>query len=65
MARKAKSSRSTVSMPSDDRETVSIRKIKNGFLVERSGSKRGKYFRDEEFSATKPVLTAAPVKGGK
>ncbi|ACI52214.1 hypothetical protein Gdia_2469 [Gluconacetobacter diazotrophicus PA1 5] len=51
------------SAPSSDSESVRIRKISNGYLIARSGTKRGQYFEHEEFSPTKPTITAtAPAK---
>jgi hypothetical protein len=50
-------------MPSDERESLSVRKIDNGWLIERSGSRKGKWFNSTEFSADKPSLVASPVKG--
>jgi hypothetical protein len=45
-------------------ESIRIRPISNGFIISRSGVKRNKYFEHEEFSPTKPVITAtAPAKG--
>lgn len=38
-----------------DNSTVSIRRIKNGFLVERSFSKRGRYHSEQVFSPTDPL----------
>lgn len=53
----------SVSAPSSDNESVRIRKISNGYLIARSGTKRGQYFEHEEFSPTKPVISAtAPEK---
>lgn len=50
----------TVSVaPSDQRETVSISKIENGFLIEKSGVKRGKWYSKKEFSAGKPSVVAS------
>lgn len=50
------------SSPSDS-ESVRIRPIANGYIIAREGVRRGKYFTHEEFSPTKPVITAgAPAK---
>ena len=38
-----------------DNSSVSIRRIKNGYLVERSGTKRGKYFSEQVYSPTDPL----------
>jgi hypothetical protein len=43
---------------SDESESLRIRPISNGYLITRSGQKRGKYFEHEEYSASKPVVTA-------
>lgn len=67
----AKRSRSTggkniaVSAPKDERESISVRKIANGYLIERSGVKRGKYISHTEYSPGRPVIAAskpAPAK---
>lgn len=63
MAKKGR--RSTLSgaipMPTSDRESVSIRKIENGFLIERSGvTKRGEYQSTTEYSAGKPAVVCTP-----
>ena len=52
-----------VSMPTRESESVRIEPIKNGGLIQRSGTRRGKYYEEREFSASKPQLTAAPMKG--
>lgn len=53
----------SVSAPHGESETLRIRQISNGYLICRSGTKRGKYFDHEEFSPSKPVITAsAPAK---
>jgi hypothetical protein len=68
--RPAKRSRSAgaveVAMPSRpaDSESIRIRAITNGWIINRSGTKRGKWFDDEEFTSVKPVLQAAPEKKG-
>ncbi len=50
-----------IAAPSGDM-SVSIRKISNGFIIRRSGSRRGKYIEHEEFSATDPLKGKAPAK---
>lgn len=56
----------SVAVPESDRESLNIEKIKNGFLLTRSGSRNGKYFSEREFSSTKPVISAGvPAKKGK
>lgn len=64
MAKKTRHSRSVpvAIAPTDERETVSISKIKNGYLIEKSGSKRGKWYSHREYSATKPVVAATVAK---
>lgn len=48
--------------PHGESESVRIRKISNGYLITRSGMKRGKYVEHEEFSAGRPVITAQVAK---
>jgi len=52
-------------MPVEDRESVSVRRIKNGWLISRSGTRRGDYYSEDEFSSAKPQLLASPVKKDK
>ena len=41
-----------------------IRKISNGYLIARESYSRGKFTTHEEYSATKPVISAGePAKG--
>lgn len=61
MAAKTKRSRSGaigVPAPAAESESLNIRKIENGYLIDRSGYKRGKHFTRTEFSPTKPCITA-------
>lgn len=51
-----------VAAPPNEQESVSIRKISNGFLISKSGTRRGKYFSHEEFSAGRPVVVASASK---
>jgi hypothetical protein len=51
-----------VPAPPNEQESVSIRKIANGYLISKSGTRRGKYFTHEEYSAGRPVVTAAAPK---
>lgn len=44
--------------PSGKSETVSISEIKNGYLIEKSGVKRGKYYSEREYSAGRPAIVA-------
>lgn len=48
-----------------DHESVRIEKIKNGYLVSRSGSRKGSYFEEREYSSTDPLkgVKAAKSKG--
>ena len=65
MARGAKVGCS-VAVPGGMSESIRIRPISNGFLITRSGTKAGRYTETEEFSPTKPVITAEPApKRGK
>lgn len=48
-----------VPAPTDERESISVRKIKNGYLIEKSGVVRGKYFSHTEYSPGRPVIAAA------
>jgi hypothetical protein len=48
-----------VPAPADERESISVRKIANGYLIERSGVKRGKYCSHTEYSPGRPVIAAA------
>ena len=54
-----------ISAPSTDSESVRIRKITNGYIVAREGTKRGKYFSHEEYSAEKPMISTAAPKPAK
>lgn len=52
-----------VPAPSDERESISVRKIANGYLIERSGVKRGKYCSHTEYSPGRPVIAASkPIR---
>jgi hypothetical protein len=64
MAAKPKSAGRSVSIapPVGDNESVRIRQISNGYLISREGSKRGKYYQHEEYSPSKPQISAAPVE---
>jgi hypothetical protein len=48
--------------PAGDRESVSVRKIANGYVTTRLGSRDGKFFKQESFSRKQPVVTAAAPK---
>jgi len=49
-----------IAMPSDERESIRIRKIDNGFIVSRDGvDKKGNWKQSETFSPTKPVVQIA------
>ncbi len=73
MAAKAKrrktrshSSDTACAVPSDE-SRVSIRKIDNGYLVERSGTRAGKYFSRTVYSKTDPLRAGKVTKevGGR
>ena len=59
MAGKRKSAGSISVAPSGQSESVTIRQIKNGYLICKSGAVRGKYKSVEEFSPHKPVISAS------
>ena len=46
-----------VPAPAGPSESVQIRKISNGYLITRSGTRRGKYFSEDEYSAGRPVIS--------
>ena len=48
-----------VPTPHSQSESVSIREIINGYIIERSGVRRGKYFSHQEYSAGRPVISAS------
>lgn len=48
-----------VQAPHGQSESVSIRQIKNGYIIERSGVKRGKYHSEQEYSPGRPVVVSA------
>lgn len=54
-----RSNQIAVPAPQSQSESVSIRQISNGFIIERSGVKRGKYVTHQEYSAGRPVVSAA------
>jgi hypothetical protein len=54
-----------VPAPADERESVSIRKIANGYLIEKSGTKRGKYYSHTEYSPGRPMIAAAAPRPAK
>ena len=45
-----------------DRESVNVEKIKNGYLITRSGVKNGEYFDHKEYSPTDPLKAARSVR---
>ena len=51
-----------VAAPKDERESINVRKIANGYLIERSGTRRGKYFSHTEYSQGRPVISATAAK---
>lgn len=54
---KRRSAPNTVPVPSNG-TNVSVRQIKNGFLIERSGMKGRKYVSETEFSPGRPTISA-------
>jgi hypothetical protein len=65
MAKRKKRSGSTtigVPIPSNERESVNVRRIKNGYLIETSGMKGRKYVSEVEYSPGKPVISASVPK---
>lgn len=62
--RKSRSGSRSIAVPAppNQQESVSIRRIANGYLISRSGTRRGKYFTHEEYSAGRPVVSAAVPK---
>lgn len=67
MAKRARSRGRSIAVPApaQESESVRIRKISNGYLISRSGTRRGKYFEHEEYSPGKPVVTAQVVRPPK
>lgn len=51
-----------VSCSPSENESVSIRKIDNGYIVNRSSYGRGDYKSFETYCPTRPEITAAPAK---
>lgn len=45
-----------------DRESVSVRKIHNGFITTRLGTRDGKFFKSEQYSRRQPVVETAVPK---
>jgi hypothetical protein len=54
-----------VRAPQSQNESLSVRQISNGFIIERSGVKRGRYFSHQEYSAGRPVISAAAPRPAK
>jgi hypothetical protein len=46
----------------DERVSMSIRKIANGYVVSHSGEKNGKQFYRETFTPTKPMVHITPSR---
>ena len=42
--------------------SINVRKIANGYLIEKSGTRRGKYFSHTEYSPGRPVISASSNK---
>lgn len=47
-----------------DRVSVSVRKIKNGFVTTHLGTRDGQFFKTEQFSRRQPVVEAKPAPRG-
>jgi len=65
MAKKRRSRASgaiAVPAPPTESESVRITKISNGYLIEKSGTKNGKYFSHQEYSPGRPVIAASIPK---
>jgi hypothetical protein len=58
---RARLSDPTLAAPKD-RESVNVEKIKNGYLITRSGVKNGEYFDHKEYSPTDPLKAARSVR---
>lgn len=63
--RPKRSTAMAIPAPTDERENISVRKIRNGYLIETSGVKRGKYRSETEYSPGRPVVTATVPKVSK
>lgn len=61
-ARRRSAGEVSVAPPHGESETLRIRQISNGYVISRSGMKRGKYVEHEEYSQTKPIITAGVPK---
>jgi hypothetical protein len=61
MAKPAKPASSKPSKPGADRVSVSVRKIKNGYLTTQLGTRDGKFFKNEQYSRREPVVEAKPA----
>lgn len=63
--RKSRSGQIAVPAPPNESESIRVSKITNGYLIAKSGTKRGRYFEHVEYSAGRPVVSAAgvPTKG--
>jgi len=48
--------------PKADRESVSVRKIHNGYITTRLGTKDGAFFKHESYSRSQPVVSATAPK---
>lgn len=63
---KAASALATFNIPvPKDQESVSYRKIDNGYVVRRDGVKGGKHFNEEFYSSRQPRIAAKPNRRGK
>jgi hypothetical protein len=60
MAKPAKPA-SSKAKPGADRVSVSVRKIKNGYVTTQLGTRDGKFFKNEQYSRREPVVEAKPA----
>lgn len=47
--------------PGADRVSVSVRKIKNGYVTTHLGTRDGQFFKNEQYSRRQPVVEAKPA----
>jgi hypothetical protein len=59
--RRRRSNSIAVPAPPTESESIRVSKISNGYLISKSGTKRGKYFEHTEYSVGRPVIAAAGV----
>ena len=67
MAKKRRKHSNDIAVPAPaggkSSESISVRAIKNGYLISKSGVRRGKYYEETEYSAGRPVIAATGVPG--